>query len=226
MKIKYFIIILFLLTINIFCEHLNDYIFEVVNNIPSGKNEGMIGWKALPGGFTGPSTFFVADNKIFVPDRMNYRLNIYDRSLNFLETFFEKEDKKVHFTSTLKMDKNGNIIYISTSSGLKKVNKEGHLLFTIPNKILSKNVKNHRNYFPILDKIFIYNDKNEIECITNERKFIKGDKIRSEINNIENQWSNISEIKNMELPPDKMEIIEDLQQKNSYLIINDNLYYI
>ena len=39
MKIKYFVIILLLLTMNIFCEHFNEYIFEVVHRIPSGEKD-------------------------------------------------------------------------------------------------------------------------------------------------------------------------------------------
>ncbi|MBN2532995.1 MAG: hypothetical protein JXB88_08890 [Spirochaetales bacterium] len=220
MKIHWLLFLLCLFSLlNIYGEELNEYSVKIVKKIQTGNEEGMIGWKMLPGGFTGPSTFFVSNDRIFIPDRMNYRVNIYNRNLNFERTLKEKDTNEASATYKMKMDANLNMIYISTISGLVKIDSAGNRLFSTGYKNLSIKVRNQYNFFPINDSIFLYNDDNKIECITNKGEFLKGEKAVLEINKINEKSTN-----NMELPPDKNKIINDIQENDSLLIINNNFY--
>ena len=205
---------------------INEYPLIKIKDITSGKDEGQIGWEpAVAGGFSGPTSIAISkDNKLYVPDRVNYRINIYDLNFNFIKTIIEKTIKKAHFTQNLKIDDDNNIIYLSSSKGLVKINSDGDNFFSVAKKQLPRQVTQYKNFFPIADKIFIYNDENKIECITNKGEFIKGDKIKPEIKKIENKWVNESQVRFIELPDNIMKIIEDLQQNSSLLIINNNFY--
>lgn len=224
MKIQWFLILLCLITIiSTYGEQLNEYSFEIINKIKVGSKEGMIGWQFLPGGITGPATLFVSNDEIFVPDRMNYRVNIYDLDIKFKRTLMEKGKNEVSATYIMKMDDNGNIIYISTISGLIKIDSNGNRLFSIDYKILPRKVKNQYNFFPIEDNIFIYNDNNEIECITAKGETLQGKNVKSKIDKITSK--RMSDLySGMKLPSDKIKIIEDFQQDNTFLVINDHFY--
>lgn len=220
------IIILILNSLFIYSEQLSAYNFETIKVLQTGNKEGQIGWQpAIAGMFSGPISFCITQKRIiYLPDRVNRRLNVYDMNFNLLKTIIEEEEQYVHYTPKIKADNNGNIIYLSYKSGIKKINDNGATLLSVSYKQIPDEVKHRYNFFPIADNIFIYNDENKIECITNKGEFLKGDKIKLEIDRIKNEWANESRSDFMKLPSDKRKIIEDLQEDNSFLMINDNFY--
>jgi hypothetical protein len=224
---KNIIIIILLLFYSFFSytEQLNTYSFIPVKVIQTGSEEGKIGWQASPSGYTGPTTMYIDKNSIiYVPDRVNNRINLYDLDINFLKTIIEKEKKYAHFTNKMKVDENGNIIYISTKAGLQKIDPKGNNLFTIKYKILPRNVKNRQNFFPINDVIFIYDDNNEIEYITSEGEIISGEKITSKITELTDKMeSKESQMNIILLPAEQKKIIQELKN-NKILLIGTRLY--
>ena len=95
---------LFLITF-VLSAQINDYTFTLIKTIPNGAEVGLIGWdeRAMRmGGSPGPRTFTISyDDKIYLPDLANERINIYDLNLNYLLTIIENTEYKIaHFTQT------------------------------------------------------------------------------------------------------------------------------
>ena len=117
----YLFLLLFIYTYA-YCDKINEYPILKIKTILIGKKNNEIGIeKYTAGGPTGPMTFTISNkNNIYIPDRANNRLNIYDINLNFLKNIYEKENKECHFAHNLKVDKNENIIALSVGGGHKK----------------------------------------------------------------------------------------------------------
>ena len=76
-----------------------------MNDIPAGKEEGMIGWEpAVAGGFSGPTSFAINDKYIYIPDRVNHRINVYNFNFEFIKIINEEGKKNAHFALNLKKD--------------------------------------------------------------------------------------------------------------------------
>ena len=76
-RLLYIILFFSFLTGILFSEELSEYTINKIKDIPAGKEKGMIGWEpAVAGGFSGPTSFVVSVDRIYIPDRVNYRINI------------------------------------------------------------------------------------------------------------------------------------------------------
>ena len=172
------ITIIFCITLS-FClnsEELSIYPIEKVSSISTGKEEGMIGWQSpIAGGSSGPRAFVIAkDKKIYIPDRVNHRINVYDINFKYLKTIIEKK-KESHFALSMKIDGDNNIISLLIGKGLKKIDQEGNTIFFINWKELPNNKDNRYNYFVINKHIFLYNN-NKIQSITPDGKIEETEK--------------------------------------------------
>jgi hypothetical protein len=210
-------------------DELNQYTIYKVKDIPAGKEKGMIGWEpAVAGGFSGPTSFAISADNIYVPDRVNYRINVYDLNFNFIKTIIEEGKNLIPFSSNMKADKNGNIISYIQGFGLKKIDINGKETFSIPKNVLSNEVNQYRNFFPINDEVFIYNNQGEVEYINNSGKvenvnnaITKLQEITREKEQLENELP--GEIK---IPDEKKQIIATLQNSKKYLLVGYNFYSI
>ena len=130
-KIIFLCLFIFLSNIILYSNELNQYAIKMVNTIITGNGEGEIGWQeAIAGRHSGPSTFAMSTKYIYIPDRVNYRINVYDYNLNFIKKIIEKK-KESHFASSIKVDKNENLITLLNGKGLKKINHAGETIFYI-----------------------------------------------------------------------------------------------
>ena len=106
-KLNIIILSLTLLLGSLYSEELNNYSIIEIKVIPTGKTEGMLGWELrVAGGHSGPTSFTISDKYIYVPDRVNHRINVYDLNFNFVKTIIE--------------DKKGNIWVLTIGNGVFK----------------------------------------------------------------------------------------------------------
>ena len=137
MKKRIFILCFIILPTYIFCDQLSNYTIEKIHSISTETKEGLIGWEpSVAGGYSGPTAIAIRKNKIYIPDSVNYRINIYNDNFEYMETIKELK-KESHFAHFIKVDENENIIALIVSHGLKKINQKGEKIF------LGKQ-KNHR----------------------------------------------------------------------------------
>jgi hypothetical protein len=144
----YIILFFLLLTGIIFGDGLNQYIIYKIKDIPAGKEKGMIGWEpAVAGGFSGPTSFAISIDRIFIPDRVNFRINVYDTDFNFIKEIIEEGKNAIPFSSKMKVDENGNVVSYIQGFGLKKIDINGKILFSKSKDVLPGQVKRYRNFF-------------------------------------------------------------------------------
>ncbi len=207
---------------NVFGDNLNEYQTIKVRIIQSGFSDGMIGWeKPDAGGGYGPLTFVISkNNQIYVPDRVNQRINIYDLNGNYLRTI--DEEKPAHFSNTLRVDLNGNVIGVSYY-GLRKIDPNGKGIFTINSKALPKSVINSHDFFALNDDVFIYNDRDLIQYID------KNGSIRSTKEAVKRLMEITSNTANAQFITKSLSVIsrktiESLQANPNYLIVGGRFY--
>ena len=205
---------------------INEYSIIKIKNIASGKNEEQIGWEpAVAGGFSGPTSIVISkDNELYIPDRVNDRINVYDLNFNFIRTIIEKENKKAHFTKKLKIDDDGNLIYLSSSKGLVKINSNGDNLFLVDKNKLPRQVTQYRLFFPIADNVFIYNDQGEVAYIDNTGKIESADKAVNRLIEIENKNKENALSTVIKITDAMKQTIKSLQMSKKHLIVGDNFY--
>ena len=225
-KIIYIFLFFIFLTGLLYSDELSNYSIIKIKDIPSGKEEGMIGWQpAIAGGKSGPSCFAISKKNIYIPDRVNYRINVYDLDSVFIRSIVEQKDKKAHFSNSLKIDEKGNIIYLSSRTGLRKIDNNGNIVYSL-DKNLPRKVHQYKSFFPLNDEIFIYNDQGEVESISNSGKIEAVCKAKArlqEITNTEDKLQNTIS-RAIKIPDEKKQIIDILGNSSKHLMVGDNFY--
>jgi hypothetical protein len=225
---KYMIIFVFILTANYLnSDNLNEYVFIKNQTIQTGKEDGKIGWQpAIAGRPSGPSALAISDQEIlYVPDRVNYRINAYDLNLNLIKTIIEKGNKECHFAIELKIDKNENIIALLSGKGLKKIDQQGYSSFFISWHNLPNNGSNYNNFFPLNGDIFLYNNENKIQFIRNDGAIQKTDKAIEQLRGISiEKKKSMRSMQSFVLPSEIEQSLEKLGRDPSNLIVDDEFY--
>lgn len=155
-------IIIFVILINllfsVWSEAIRNYEQIGVHKIKVGKEEGELGVdprRAQVAAPTGPTTFALNNDTIYVCDYINGRINVYDSNWNFLNPIKDKAYDGIYYSTEIKLDDMGNILVFDHNKSLLKIDKTGKLLLKIPkNKYFSD------NFFPYGDKILFYNSNN------------------------------------------------------------------
>lgn len=108
-KLLLSLLILFVSTFS-YTEQISQYKFITLNVVKTGIEDGKIGWKTSKGGgYSGPTAITISkDKKIYIPDRKNRRINIYDSNINFIRTIIE-EKAESHFSFKMLINDNGSI---------------------------------------------------------------------------------------------------------------------
>ncbi|MBN2440406.1 MAG: hypothetical protein JXJ04_03650, partial [Spirochaetales bacterium] len=148
----------------------------------------------------------------------------------FIKTINEKTIKKAHFTQKLKIDDDGNLIYLSSSKGLVKINSNGDNLLTVAKQKLPRQVTQFCEFFPINNSIFIYDDENRIRSISPDGTIEETKKVIQELKeiSIQDKYSlsaiyNRNDISIIDKNKDK-EIFYNLANDPKNLLIADCFY--
>ena len=238
MKIKSILYIWFI-TFSAFVmngENFSKHEFIKVKTIPAGKEEGLIGWNEKNiegGGYPGPVTFTISKNNvIYIPDRINARINLYDLRLNFVRTIIDKE-KESHFAFSMKVDEDDNIISVLIGKGMKKIDNNGNKLFFVSYKNLPEETMYIYNYFPIENKIYFYNDSADLEIINESGSILKNDQALGVLKDVSRKLtasdnslavSNHSQGQGPELMIEKDRQIKNYQDNAKHILIGDKLF--
>jgi hypothetical protein len=225
MKKLFFIFILCVISLTLFCDGLNNYQLEKAKVILTGKEKGLLGWEpAVAGGKSGPTSFAISSNRLYVPDRVNNRLNVYDNNFNYLNTIFDKTDNVIHFATKMKVDEQGNIVASIASFGLKKIKADGSDVFTIKYADLPSQVRDQNNFFPIDSDVFIYDDNEEIAYITDKGQIVKGSEAIDRLKF--HSSANTKSISKNEIivPADKKTSIDQLAANSKYILFIEDYF--
>ncbi|MBN2535280.1 MAG: hypothetical protein JXB88_20540 [Spirochaetales bacterium] len=153
------LIIFLLLSIKLFSY--NYYPVEKIKTITIGEGKEQLGHskEKLPSaGYIMPKTFNVYNEKIFVHDPLNSRMQIYDLKLNHIFSIFTPI--KMIETIFFEVAENGDIYSIS-HVGFIHIDKNGNILtFTEYNKVLEA-IKRY-NFFIFKNQIISYNNDKTI----------------------------------------------------------------
>ena len=227
-KILILILLNFLAIGSLYCDELSKYSISLINEIMTGSEEGFIGWQPpVAGRHSGPRTLAISNNnKIYIPDRVNYRLNVYDFNMNFIKTIFEKGEKNAQFTNILKVDVNENIYFAKATFGLIKIDNKGNEIFKINTELLPRNILSHNEFFPVNKFLFFYNDKNEIQYIDNDGKIQNSDKALNLLHklSLETQPDQSLQSKSMESVKTNNIVFDELRNNKEHLLINDQYF--
>ncbi|MEJ2053094.1 MAG: hypothetical protein P8X42_04155 [Calditrichaceae bacterium] len=224
---KLFIIILIFLSTFLYSEQFSIHDFIKVKIIKVGKKEGEISWQpSVAGGVSGPISFAISQNKIFIPDSYNYRINIYDYNFNYIDMLNNAESNYIYFPNNLKLDKNSSLVAYISGFGLIKMNLNCKNIFYISYYNLPKQVANERNYFPLNNEIFIYNSQNKIAYINADGHIVETKQAIEILNklSIEDELSQNSSSSIIRLPEKLKQIIVELRNDGDLLILNDKFY--
>ena len=232
MNIKYIFLISVYIISNFYCycEEINKYQFRKIKIISIGSEPGHIGYdkSLIPAGVTpGPSTFkFNKDGNIYIPDRVNERINIYNNQFEYSYTIIEKNKKQVHETYHFKIDKNNNIIAKITGEGIRKINNSGNLVFKVNN--LPRAVTSVNNFFIHNDKILFYDDKKNIKSISVEGIIETSQETQTYLNGLDLQKENSGYRSGIgpetELTEVQQGVIQTFKSEKKGIIIGDKLY--
>jgi len=233
MKKLFFIFYVFLtFSILVFGDDISEYPITLVKEITAGQGDGHIGWeKSVAGSPTGPSCFLITDDYIYIPDRVNYRLNVYDIAYEYQKAIIEKGKKKIQYTKSLKIDDYGNFVYYTSSGGLRKIDDSGNTIFSIDKKSLKQNdlykeLNFKRNFFLIDNDIFLYNDNNEIQYINKSGEIESAEKAVARLIELseDNTLSRSVHSNTSLLSAEATKTIESLRNSKRYLIA-ENIFY-
>ena len=209
-------------------DNLNNYPIVKIKNIKSGDKEGELGWQpGDAGSYSGPRTFAITENNHFyIPDLVNYRLNVYNEKVEFLKTISENTNKIIPGCSNIYIDNAGNITGLLNTYGIKKINNNGEELFTTKRKQLPKQVYQYRNIFLINNEILFYNDQHEVEIINSTGVIERLDIAKKQMQTLslqeETQQNNLAS--GIAIPSELKQGIEPLKNDNKHIIINDKFY--
>ena len=224
-------IFFFIISLNIFCQDLMKYKITKIKEIKTGKEEGELGFKIsllLAGGSPGARTFSLSYNRIFVPDLINKRINVYDLNLNFIKTIEEKGNSSCHFARKIYVDIDINLICLS-SKGLKKIDYDGFRKFSLKREQLPNEINQYKNFHLINNQIFFRNDSKEIQMI-DETGVVRGrGQALEAIQNIESKMENnlnqnTSHSSTYQLARGNQDALKALNQNNQNILIGDKFY--
>jgi hypothetical protein len=233
MKIKksfiYFgmIIALSTLFMNISSMSPNDYILVKVKTIPSGPESGMIGWEEpIAGGRTGPTCFVISRNdSVYIPDRINRRVNVYDTNFEFIESIEEKEIPGIYYTFKFEVSDDGKLLYLATDDDdLVLIGNEGESIFRIKGKNLPRQVKQFRNFFIIEDRIFFYNDDESIGSISSEGVIKNDEAALGDLNRLSREVTERNQMRSISIPTEKRKIFNRIRNEKKYLLVDDSFF--
>lgn len=209
-----------LLAQRIFSTDIHEYEIKHINTIPIGNEEGEIGFKR--GMYNRPGTFTIGpDLNIYVPDRLNERINVYDSECNYLYTIHEKRDKQAQFALRMGIDKYNNIIYLAPDFYFRKINNGGKILFSLSHEEDDPEVTEAldiNRFFIIEDYVFYYDDNGYIRCISPNGKIQKPSRTLQILNEI-NKGSLLSYDSDEE-----EKVFHELSQDRKHIMVGDKYY--
>ena len=221
-------IILIFITNFLFNNELHNYSFQKIKDIESGNEEGLIGWQTDDaGGYSGPTSFVIlSNNHLIIPDRVNYRINVYDNNMKFDRTIIEKGKKNAHFAMNLKVDKDYNLYYSFADLGLIKTDISGNQIYKVDHKKLPAQVKFNDNFFPLENKVLIYNDQHEVEMINSAGVIEKPDVAKRQMQalSLQEETKQTNLAGGISVPDEVKRGIDPLKNDNKHILINDKFY--
>jgi hypothetical protein len=158
------VLILSSLIYNSYCDDINYYEQIKIRSIEIGKDNGKIGLNFKPVGPQSPYTFSIGKNNwIYVPDAVNYRINVYDLNLNYISEIVvtDKQYNWIYNAYKINIDMNQDLIIFYPDKGLIKINKAGNFIFEIDKGILPVSVIGSKEFFLIDNYILYYDDSKE-----------------------------------------------------------------
>ena len=224
-KITFFIIFLIFIQKSYSMIDSDNNIIKI-KIINTGNKEGEIGLdlsRAYGGGCPSPTTFSISsNNKIYIPDIINKRINIYDSELTYVKSVLEKDTKELYSAHNISIDKNGNILGISGKFNFIKINSNGETIFKFNKKLLSHDIKYNKNFFLIDDYIF-YTDNKQIKHINNNENNRNNESTKEILERL-NKTEEQKLITRNDKIKSKLDIIKPLKEKGEQLIIGDKFY--
>ncbi len=223
--------ILFCISFTVYAQ-INDYELTFIKTITIGEEEGLIGWngRALRhGGPPGPNTFAInKDYKIYVPDLVNDRVNIYNADLNYLSIIIEeKGSRNASGAFMIKFDGEGYLI-VAHHYGLAKISLDGKRVFAIERDVLPPNMLSSRSIFPFDDHIFFYDEYGYVRSIDpdgNIQKPGRSMEVLNEINQRQmgfNQQSRDASI--LKASSEDVSITEMILQDRKHIIVGNQFF--
>lgn len=146
---------------------INEYDYIEIGMIENGIKTGQCMYKK--GFMSGdlPMEFAISnDNKIYVCDAANDRINVYDMNLNFIREIPDKGNSKLSHWYKIEIDNSGNIIIMGLSNkGFVKYDNNGNLKFGDRNLNYENGME---NVFIIENSILFFNDDWEPQIVDND----------------------------------------------------------
>jgi hypothetical protein len=219
-------ILTFLCCLSINSEELHSYTIFQIGNIATGKASGELGFGLSPEGQFTPLTFSISPNgNIYIPDPVNNRICIFSPDLKLIRILEEQNDGELPWAELLKIDSKGNIIYLNTSLGLRKIAPDGQVIFTIRPWLLDKQIKQYKNIHLINDSLFFYNSKNKPEMISEQGGIESTDAAVKSLSNFSRKNTINSEIQNGNQIPDTLYAkIQSIQSEGNSILVQDEFY--
>jgi len=196
----------------VYGEAIRNYSQIEAHKIKVGNGYGELGVdpkRAQMAAPTGPTTFTLNNDVIYVCDYINARINVYDSNWNFLNSIKDIAYTGIYYSTKIKLDDIGNILVFDQNMSLLKIDRTGKLLLKIPkNKYLSD------NFIPYHDKLLLYsiNDKKKREIIIFDEngKILDKDQTLEIVNNTKTKaLSRTSNFESDDIIKDKVKKIFD-----------------
>ena len=131
-----------------FCDTYDLVDITLIKIIQNGNTPGRLGWGRTQTGKAGAFCFDIGENnKIYVTDPRNARINIYDMELNFLKIINDDENNKCSLANEIRADDLGNIIGLVKPVGLYKIKETGNVLYFKSRSELPEEMIYKSNYF-------------------------------------------------------------------------------
>lgn len=172
---KRVILVLLLIFTNIVSYSINKYEIIKIKTIKNGDGIGELLYIEGDMGLGGyPRAITIAENnKVYVCDGGNNRINIYDINFNYSEQIKIKDDEEYDISDSYKIlvDEYENII--RTYSDILKTDKKGNILFQLnPSEINS----DYNSYFVYEDYLIYYDKKYIYHFINNDGNILDKEK--------------------------------------------------
>ena len=160
---------------------MRTYQAELVRQIPIGTNPGELNHWTGPGMSMRPSAPVVYEDRIYIMDNANGRLNIYDKDLRFVDEL-RPRDTKVNMRDTYYFSvlDDGGIIAFSVFGGYRS-DRDGRLIYSVDADRLPEHVT-YQGYFWTFHDYVIFLDRSDggdYHVIDGEGRFLSPGEIKS-----------------------------------------------
>lgn len=230
MKQRIFFWIFMLISFNLFTLQMNQYAINNIKIIKNGSALGEIGFNiinAYAGSSPGPKAFSIGiDNHIYVPDKINKRINVYDMNMAFRHTITEERNTGGYSAFKILVFPNSDIFCLSGNKHLLRFNNEGTLLFDINWRKLYYDVPDE-NFFIINNSILIYNREKMPLLIEKSGNILSNEESISKIETINQERENFISIFNISRKDsnfDKYQSIQKLKMSFPKVVVGNRLF--